>query len=475
VTSVTAESPRVAAPRASRQRGWWRRNWVSIAFIAPAVIWLLAIVVYPTIATIRFSLYNESATKFVGLHNFGSVFSTDSILTAFKNNVVWVLIFPFFVTFIGLMVAVLTERIRWATAFKAIIVMPIVFSTTASALVWRTIFDLDPHVGVVNAIEQTVSDWFSTPGAYPLNSAIGQTAASLASFNATGGSGGTLVSKSIVQPGGTVMMGLTRVSSLTLQTLGAKTPVAPQKIAGGIAGLVWNDFSPSQTSNTTTIVSDEHGLPNLRLSLVNSTGSSVASTVTNASGDFSFSHVAPGSYHVEILASNFQTSFVGTFWLGSQSITPTSGLNQTAQSILSVPLIDLAMIISYIWIWAGFAMVLIGAGLAALNREVLEAAEIDGATEWQTLRRVTIPMLAPVLTVVFVTMVINVLKVFDIILNMAPGSSQGPATTLALSIYNDGFTGGIHSGVASAIAVILFLLVVPVMYWNLKKLKGGSP
>jgi alpha-glucoside transport system permease protein len=172
------------------------------------------------------------------------------------------------------------------------------------------------------------------------------------------------------------------------------------------------------------------------------------------------------------LASNFQNAFEGTFWLGSQSITPTNGLNQTAQSLLSVPLIDLAMIISYIWIWAGFAMVLIGAGLAALNREVLEAAEIDGATEWQKLRRVTIPMLAPVLTVVFVTMVINVLKVFDIILNMAPGSSQGPATTLALSIYNDGFTGGIHSGVASAIAVILFLLVIPVMFWNLKKIKG---
>jgi alpha-glucoside transport system permease protein len=474
VTAITAEDPRLAASSGSHGRGWWRRNWVSLAFISPGIVWLLAIVVYPTVATIRYSFYDETATKFVGLHNYASVFSTDAILTAFKNNIIWVLVFPFFVTFIGLMVAVLTERIRWATAFKAIIVMPIVFSTTASALVWRTIFDLDPHVGVVNAIEQTVSDWFTTPGAYPLNSAIGQTAASLATFNVKSGAGGALVATSTVRPGGTVMMGLTRISSVTLQTLGATTPVAPKATPGEITGLAWNDFSPSQTTNTTTIVSDEHGLPNLRLSLVNSSGSSVASAVTNSSGDFSFSHVAPGRYHVEILPSNFQTSFVGTFWLGSQSLTPVSGLNQTAQSLLSVPLIDLAMIISYIWIWAGFAMVLIGAGLAALNREVLEAAEIDGATEWQTLRRVTIPMLAPVLTVVFVTMVINVLKVFDIILNMAPGSSQGPATTLALSIYNDGFTGGIHSGIASAIAVILFILVVPAMLWNLKKIKGGN-
>ena len=472
MASLVVEGTDTAGRAAPHRRGWWRRNWISLAFLAPGAIWLLAIVVYPTIATIRFSFFNESATKFVGLHNYGSVFSTDAILTAFKNNIVWVLVFPFFVTFIGLLVAVLTARIRWSTAFKAIIVMPIVFSTTASALVWRTIFDLNPNVGIVNALEQTVSDWFRSPGAYPLNTAIGQTTASLASFNVTGGPGGSLLSKSVVHPGDTVMMGLTRISEVTLQTLGAKMPVAPHKAAGSIRGLLWNDFSPLQTTNTSTIVSDEHGLPSLHLSLVTSSGASAASTVTNASGNFSFSHVAPGSYRVEVLASNFQNAFQGTFWLGSQSVTPTSQLNQTAQSLLSVPLIDLAMIISYIWIWAGFAMVLIGAGLAALNREVLEASEIDGATEWQKLRRVTIPMLAPVLTVVFVTMVINVLKVFDIILNMAPGSSQGPATTLALSIYNDGFTGGIHSGVASAIAVILFLLVVPIMLWNLKKIKG---
>ena len=137
-----------------------------------------------------------------------------------------------------------------------------------------------------------------------------------------------------------------------------------------------------------------------------------------------------------------------------------------------MPLIDLAMIIAYLWIWAGFAMIIIGAGLSALNPEVLEAARTEGAREWQVFRRITVPMLAPVLIVVFVTMVINVLKVFDIILNMAPGSSQAAASTLALEIYNDGFTGGIHSGLSSAIAVILFLLVVPAMLFNLKRLRG---
>jgi alpha-glucoside transport system permease protein len=57
---------------------------------------------------------------------------------------------------------------------------------------------------------------------------------------------------------------------------------------------------------------------------------------------------------------------------------------------------------------------------------------------------------------------------------MAPGSSQQDANTLALSIYNDGFTSGIHTGLASAIAVVLFVLVVPAMLWNLKKLKASG-
>jgi alpha-glucoside transport system permease protein len=458
-------------PEVGRKRPG-RRHLGSLAFLAPGAVWLLVIVVYPTVATIRYSLFNESATQFVGLRNYGSVFSTDTILTTFKNNVVWVLVFPFFVTVIGLVLGVLTERIRWATAFKTIIVMPIVFSTTASALVWRTIFDIDPHIGVVNAAVQTVDDWFNTPGSYPVDTAAGQTVSGLAATGLHAGPGGTLESTRTVRPGGTILLGLTGISPVTIQMLGAKPAAAPKAAPGAVTGLVWRDFSPSHPTKRGTVFPDEDGLPNMRVALVGSNGGVVANASTDASGRFTFDGVPSGTYRVEVVASNFQSGFNGIFWLGTTSITPTAGLDQTAQSLLSIPLVDLAMIIAYLWIWAGFAMVVIGAGLAALNREVLEAARIDGATEWQTFRRVTMPMLAPVLAVVFVTMIINVLKVFDIILNMAPGSSQGDANTLALAIYNDGFTGGIHSGLASAIAVILFILVVPAMLWNLKRLRA---
>ena len=106
----------------------------------------------------------------------------------------------------------------------------------------------------------------------------------------------------------------------------------------------------------------------------------------------------PGTYQAgSRRAARSRSRSPATRWLGPSLITP-------------------SLLIAYIWIWAGFAMVVIGAGLAAMPRDVLEAARTDGATEWQTFRRVTVPLLAPVLSVVFITMIINVLKVFDIVL-----------------------------------------------------------
>ena len=480
--AVAVPAPELGTPTAGEQPaamvgrpgGGWRSHLGSLAFLAPGAIWLLAITVYPLVATFRNSVYDNSSTSFVGADNYRTVFSTNDILVTFRNNVIWVLVFPFFVTFFGLVYAVLTERIRWSTAFKTIIFMPIVFSATASALVWRTIFDLDPHIGMVNAALQTAHDWFSSPGLYPVDTASGRTIAQLA---ATGvqptSSGDALQSSSTVSAGGTIQLGVIGISPAALQLAGAQTANAPSSSSGAVSGLVWRDFSPSHPTQKGQVFSDEVGIPGMRLTLLSSDGSSAGSATTDSHGDFRFDNVGSGSYRVQVDAGNFQSGFTGVFWLGTQSIDHTDGLSQTAQALLSVPLVDIAMIIAYLWIWAGFAMVIIGAGLAALNREVLEAAQIDGANEWQTFRRVTMPMLAPVLVVVLVTMIINVLKIFDIIINMAPGSSQGDASTLALALYNFGF-GSIPpaQGLASAIAVLLFILVIPAMIANLRRIRG---
>ena len=116
-------------------------------------------------------------------------------------------------------------------------------------------------------------------------------------------------------------------------------------------------------------------------------------------------------------------------------------------------------------------MVVIGAGLAAISREVLEAARTDGASEWQVFRRITVPMLAPVLSVVFITMLINVLKVFDIVISIAPGSTQSDAAVIAVQMWRQSFGGVNDFGLGSAIAVFLFILVVPVLLLNVRRFR----
>ncbi len=131
-----------------------------------------------------------------------------------------------------------------------------------------------------------------------------------------------------------------------------------------------------------------------------------------------------------------------------------------------------AIIVSYIWIWAGFAMVVIGAGLAAIPRDVLEAARVDGANEWQVFRRVTVPLLMPVLAVVFVTLIINVLKIFDIVLVTAPGAVQDDASVVALEMWRRSFGGAQDQGLGSTLAVFLFVLIIPFMWLNIRRFRA---
>jgi alpha-glucoside transport system permease protein len=84
---------------------------------------------------------------------------------------------------------------------------------------------------------------------------------------------------------------------------------------------------------------------------------------------------------------------------------------------------------------------------------------------------VTIPLLRPVLMVVFVTMLINVLKVFDIVLSVAPGSTQDDANVIALAMWRTAFSGTNDFGLGSAIAVFLFLLVIPILLLNIRNFR----
>lgn len=96
---------------------------------------------------------------------------------------------------------------------------------------------------------------------------------------------------------------------------------------------------------------------------------------------------------------------------------------------------------------------------------------MDGATEWQVFTRITAPLLTPVLLVVFVTLIINVLKIFDLVYVIPPGASKPDANVIAVEMWTQSFGGGNHYGLGSALAVLLLILVLPSMILNVRRFR----
>jgi alpha-glucoside transport system permease protein len=439
--SITAEPPVRGAPPG--ETGRWRRYGVAALFLAPAAFFLIVWIIYPAIYTIVQSLYRGSGfSDFAGLDNYKTLFTSDNLLTAIKNNAIWVAVVPAFVTALGLLFAVLTERIRWSVAFKTVVFMPLAVSAFAAGITWRIMYQQEPDRGAINAAIASVKGVFTPEGV------LSEAAPSSDQLTTTGGGGIEL--KNPVSPGDVAKLGLTRIRSTEVPET-AKQAVEPPPKQDGITGVVWRDFKPGG-GTPGKVEPEELGLPGVTVVLLDQSGSKVSSARSADDGTFAFDGVAQGDYHVAIGASTFAKPFGGVSWLGAKLITP-------------------AIIISYVWIWAGFAMVVIAAGLAAISRETLEAARTDGATEWQVFRRVTVPQLMPVLTVVFITLLINVLKVFDIVIAVAPQSVQDDANVIALAMWRTSFGGVSDFGLGSAIAVFLFILVIPILILNINRFK----
>jgi alpha-glucoside transport system permease protein len=148
-----------------------------------------------------------------------------------------------------------------------------------------------------------------------------------------------------------------------------------------------------------------------------------------------------------------------------------TGLGNDPVSWLSQrPWNNLMLMVVMIWMQTGFAMVVLSAAIKAIPDEIIEAARIDGASELQVFRRIIIPSIVPTIVVVTTYMVINALKVFDIVFVM--GNAEANNTeVIAERMIRWFFIRG-HDGRAAAIAVVLFLAVVPVMVWNVRRFRA---
>jgi alpha-glucoside transport system permease protein len=119
-----------------------------------------------------------------------------------------------------------------------------------------------------------------------------------------------------------------------------------------------------------------------------------------------------------------------------------------------------------IWLWTGFCMTVLSAAIKDVPEEIIEASRVDGASEWRIFWRIIIPLILPTITVVTTTMIINVLKVFDIVFVMTNGlnGTEVIANRMFKFIVTD-------QGRSMAIAVLLIVLTIPIMIFNVRRFR----
>lgn len=442
-TAVLTGRPRARASLS--HEGGWRRFAITAGFLAPALVFLGAFVVYPIVYTVVRSLFDKGGAGFVGFDNYVTMFTNDTTFTAIRNNIIWVIVAPAACTILGLIFAVLLEKLRWKTAFRLIIFMPMAISMLAAGVIFRGLFQENPKLGAVNAaivgVQSIFGDAATYPGAKPREDT-----------GIEAEDGGIIASAQTVSVGSVQNFALTGVRQGDLPD-DARGATTAQGGADSIAGTVFLDVVKGGGGTNGEIEEGKSGLPGLRVDAVSPDGSIGGYATTGAGGEYVISGLDSGTeYTIALPAANFDEGAQGVSWL-------------------SASFINGVIILSYIWIWAGFAMVMIASGLSAMDRSLQEAARIDGASEWKVFTRITAPLLAPVLIVVFVTLIINVLKIFDLVYVIPPGSSKPAANVIAVEMWTQSFGGGNNQGLGSALAILLLIVVLPSMIINVRRFR----
>jgi alpha-glucoside transport system permease protein len=170
---------------------------------------------------------------------------------------------------------------------------------------------------------------------------------------------------------------------------------------------------------------------------------------------FVYDYKAPGQPQVGLL---------NALWTGITHADPVPWLQNTflhANSFLIMAVV--------IWLNAGYAMVLLSAAIKAVPEETIEAARIDGANERQAFFRVIVPQIRATIVAVFITVLITVMKIFDIVFAMTSG--QFGTNVLGTEFYNQLFSFN-NPGKAAAVVVILLIAVIPVVVYQIRSYRA---
>ncbi len=136
-----------------------------------------------------------------------------------------------------------------------------------------------------------------------------------------------------------------------------------------------------------------------------------------------------------------------------------------------ISLVNSAVIGAGIWIYVGLAMVVLSAAYKALDKEVLEAAEVDGANSWQSFWRISVPMMTQPITFVVIFMIITALKMIDLVLVMTEGGPRAASRIIGFTMYWEVFNNGLV-GYGSAVAMVLFIMMIPIIVIQIRRVRA---
>ncbi|MEJ6401775.1 carbohydrate ABC transporter permease [Yoonia sp. 2307UL14-13] len=351
------------------------RPWL---FLLPAILALGLYLAYPVVETLRLSFTDRSqGGAFVGFANYQQMMNEPKFWEAMRNNMLWLIVVPAASTAFGLLVAQLTDRIKWGNIAKSLIFMPMAISFVGASVIFKLIYDTRPveqnQIGVLNAI------WLQFDGGI----------------------------------GSVLLLRLVPICMLICFIILA-------------VYTMWIFLKPVFVSHhaRTTIWTWP-----LRILIA-----------------------VGGAYLIFLSLRSILGLATGSFPYGEP------------QTWLTIPFWNsFLLMVVLIWIQTGFAMVILSAALRGIPEETIEAAIVDGANPFQVFFKIKMPQIAGTIVVVWTTITLVVLKVFDIVFAMTNG--QWETQVLANYMYDKLFRAN-DWGVGSASAIVIMLLVSPILIWN---------
>lgn len=408
-------------------------------FVGPALLVVGFFLLYPTLITTYMSFLDDvnmqgafPSGNFIGVGNYIQVLTSGNTLIAFRNTMMWLVVMTAFTIGFGLVLAVLLDRVKYESIAKSVIFMPMAVSFTAASIIWKFVYAYRPpgfaQIGLLNSLLGAIGDFASRPG-------IGNV---LHILFATFG----IISLIIALLA--LAKGLWKAIEVWKEDH-RFTWIAVAVATGFVLLAAWYILGFIGTRQGGTPI----GIAGQALMIFGLIALGAA-----ALRDTSFGPPLMGSLLLLGIVDfmQAQTGFEPVTWLMERPWTN-----------------NMALIVMGIWVWTGFAMVMLSAAYKGIPKSMLEAARVDGANELQVFWHVTIPYMKTTIIATTTTIVIFVLKIFDFIWVTTNGNY---GTDVLASLMIRKMYSFYNYESASALAVVLFILIVPFVIINIRRFQS---